>query len=421
MQSLRRGSHRRITVTCELRSSPRCRGQWSIEERLANETRARNDGRIICLFCSRSSKGAGRGNPNVKYHDLDDDFFQAIDSEAKAYLLGWIASDAAITKGTIALYVHRRDAQTLSVLRDIVCRSLPIRTKKPVLAGFTINSVRIVADVCRWLAISPGKKATTVGFPELHDDRLSWAFVRGYFEGDGSIGSIDAALKRATKGWPSPRCSIASTSDRLLDAIAAFTRIPAHRAKGALEWYGTNALDFLDKIYRDATCYLPRKRDLFLDWCCWLPSLGGGRRHGVDPLFRWAKTLPNAVPPAKEFASDSGFDVTLIERGRRHGNVEFFRTGIRVQPAFGWYFDLVARSSITKTGYMLANAIGVIDRAYVGEVLVPLVKIDPAAPDLPLPARVVQLIPRPIVTGEVVEVAELEGTARGSGGFGSTG
>ena len=70
---------------------------------------------------------------------------------------------------------------------------------------------------------------------------------------------------------------------------------------------------------------------------------------------------------------------------------------------------------------MLANAVGVIDRAYVGEVLVPLVEFDPAAPDLPLPARVVQLIPRPIVTGEVVEVAQLEDTARGSGGFGSTG
>lgn len=422
MLSLRRGSHRRIRVTCELGMSPRCRREWSIEERLANETRARNEGRMICLFCSRASKSAGRRNPNTRYRDLDDCRFEEIDTEAKAYALGWIASDGSVRANSITIYIDQRDAATLHALRDIVCPSLPIKSKRNrKLVGFAIHSQRIVGDICRYLDIVPGKKDAAVGFPHLATEELTWAFVRGFFDGDGSIGSIDASVRRASAGWPSPRCSIASTSDRLLDGIARFAGIPCHRGKGVLEWNGTNALDFLGRVYKNATCSLTRKRDLYQDWCNWLPSLVGPTRHGKHPLFRWTKVHAAAVAPSKEFVSDSGFDITLIEVMKRHGAVEFFRTGIRVQPAFGWYFDLVPRSSISKTGYMLANGIGVIDQAYVGEIIVPLIKIDQTAPELELPARLVQIIPRPIVAVEMVEVDELDPTARGGGGFGSTG
>ena len=70
---------------------------------------------------------------------------------------------------------------------------------------------------------------------------------------------------------------------------------------------------------------------------------------------------------------------------------------------------------------MLANSVGVIDRAYTGEILVPLIKLDPNAPDLALPARIVQIIPRPIIAAEIVEVDDFDTTLRGDGGFGSTG
>jgi deoxyuridine 5'-triphosphate nucleotidohydrolase len=420
VRALRRGSHRRIDVTCEFRVAANCKVQWKIEERLANETRARNSGRIVCAYCSKQLKYVGRNNPNTKYRGLDDGWFESVDTEAKAYLLGWIASDGAIKSNSLAIYVHRKDAATLTRLRDEICDELPIKAKKnSPLVGFTVNAKRIVSDVCRWLSIAPGKKSGIVGMPTLATDALMWAFVRGVFDGDGSITSINAALRRSRKGWPAPRCSIANNSASLLDGIEAFAKIPAYRARDGLHWQGTNALDFLGKVYGGATIYLTRKRDLYLDWCNWVPATNY-KAPSVHPLFRWTKVLPHAVAPSKEFASDSGFDLTLVDRLKIHGTVEFFRTGIRVQPAFGWYFDVVPRSSISKTGYMLANGVGVIDRAYVGEILVPLIKVDAHAPDLQLPIRLVQMIPRQIVAAELVEVDELESTARGSGGFGST-
>jgi deoxyuridine 5'-triphosphate nucleotidohydrolase len=409
-------------VKCEFLASPKCRVEWITEERLVNETRANNAGRIICMFCSRQLKSTGRNNPNCIYRDVDDYFFERLDTEAKAYLLGWIASDGAIQNSQISIYVHRKDTHTLARLRDIVSPSLPLKHKKKDLVGFTLNSTRIVEDVCRWLEIAPGKKDSAVGFPELGDERLRWAFVRGLFDGDGSISSVDAAMKRKPKGgWPSPRCTITSGSSRMREGVATFAKIPCYRGKNVLEWNGTNALDFLGKLYQSATISLARKHDRFLDWCSWVPGMNGPAYRGRHPLFRWTKTLANAVPPSKEATSDSGFDLTLVARGDARGSVEFFRTGIKIQPDFGWYFDLVPRSSISKTGYMLANGVGVIDRAYVGEILVPLIKIDPNSPDLQLPIRLVQIIPRPIIAAQLIEVDELEGTARGVSGFGSTG
>ena len=114
-------------------------------------------------------------------------------------------------------------------------------------------------------------------------------------------------------------------------------------------------------------------------------------------------------------------DLTLIDVVRTFGNVTLYTTGISVQPAFGWYFDLVPRSSLSKTGHAVANSVGVIDRTYTGPIMVALVRLDPSAPELELPARVVQIVPRPIVHVHLEEVDELDETARGAGGFGSTG
>jgi deoxyuridine 5'-triphosphate nucleotidohydrolase len=416
MVNPRPGSHRPTHVVCDFRKSPKCRGAWTIPARLADETRRNNNGKIICVFCSRALKSTGRSNPNCSYPNLDDSLFATIDTEEKAYLLGWIASDGSVKRGTIAIYVHERDSVTLSRLRDIVCPDLPIKRKKN-LVGVVFNSVQIAADVCRWLEIQPGKKDAVVSFPRLASEALRWACLRGIFDGDGTISSLNAAIRRS--GFPAPRCGIASTSDKLRTEIQEFCKIPAYHGPRTLEWSGTNAIDFLGKLYDRASVFLTRKRDLYLDWCYWVPAIGGTVRTHAQ--FRWAKVSKEAVEPSKTRASDSGFDLTLIAPAQRHGPVQFYRTGIKVQPAFGWYFDLVPRSSISKTGYMLANSIGVIDRGYVGEILVPLVKFDPQAPDLQLPARIVQMIPRPIIHVQIREVASLDQTDRSEGGFGSTG
>jgi deoxyuridine 5'-triphosphate nucleotidohydrolase len=347
-----------------------------------------------------------------------DSYFSTVDTDAKAYLLGWLASDGEMEPDDagVSLYVRERDSEILVKIRNAIGHDLSIHPKmsKDVL-GFTLASKQVAADVKKLLDANP---SGPVAFPALATDALKWAFVRGYFDGNGAI---NVPTHRGEGSMPHPRLDLQSPSPRLLDAIAAFCGMPSERKGEHLYLGGNNALDFLARIYEGAPIAMWRKRELFFMWSAWVPGLSGSDHHGRAALFRWAKCHEGAMAPSKAHASDSGYDLTLIDVGQKAGNVQFFRTGIKIQPSFGWYFDLVPRSSITKTGYLLANSVGIIDRAYVGEVLVPLLKIDPSAPELPLPARIVQIVPRPIIHGEFVEVPSLEQSIRGSGGFGSTG
>lgn len=179
---------------------------------------------------------------------------------------------------------------------------------------------------------------------------------------------------------------------------------------------GCNLCEVFDVLYKDATIYNPVNYEYFKRLAYGLLAM-----LTTEPYFRFVCTLVDAIPPRKNKVSDSGYDLVLVRKWKEVGNVTFYDTGIQLAPPIGWYFDLVGRSSISKTGYMLANNIGIIDQSYRGNVIVALVKIDPSAPELQLPARLVQIIPRKVWHMDAVECTSLEHTARGDGGFGSSG
>jgi deoxyuridine 5'-triphosphate nucleotidohydrolase len=143
-----------------------------------------------------------------------------------------------------------------------------------------------------------------------------------------------------------------------------------------------------------------------------------------DPLECLVTRLrPDAVLPGRQAGheDDTGLDHTLTHLEKRIGQVLMYGTGISVRPPDGYYFDVAPRSSLSKTGHIVVNSFGVIDRTYMGEIKACFFKYDPLAPDLELPGRYLQMILRPLLLGGVREVKELPGTNRGAGGFGSTG
>ena len=382
--------------------------------------RIKNEFGITCSKdCSNKLKikmYMGRKNPNVKYEKLDDNFFKEVNSEEKAYLLGWIASDGSVEPGKISIAINEKDVECLEMLKNIICRELPITPKKTDLMSFTISSKTISNDVCKLLNILPEKKSHIVDFPNLENDELKWSFLRGYFDGDGTIHNI-------TETCRSPYCGITSYSEIMRKSIIDFCKIPCIEDKNnnSLGWSGNNALDFLDKLYKNSNFRLYRKYNLFLDISTWVPSVSYSRYYKNEHC-KWSKTRKDAVSPSKERASDSGYDLVLLEKIKTVGKVEFYDTGIKVKPNFGYYFNLVPRSSISKTGYMLANSIGIIDRTYLGNIIVALIKIDDSAHDLVLPMRLVQIIPAHIVNFKMIEVDSFDvlETERGEGGFGSS-
>ena len=100
-----------------------------------------------------------------------------------------------------------------------------------------------------------------------------------------------------------------------------------------------------------------------------------------------------------------------------------YDTNISVRPPNGYYFEIVPRSSLSKTGYILTNSIGIIDPTYRGTLKVVITKICPEAHEFELPNKRFQLIPRKYDLNNkliIKEVDILDETERGDGGFGST-
>jgi len=130
----------------------------------------------------------------------------------------------------------------------------------------------------------------------------------------------------------------------------------------------------------------------------------------------------DAILPSRANSTDVGLDLVAIKEDKTYDNgVIKYDTGVSVTPPDGYYTEIVARSSIVKTGWMLANNVGVIDPTYTGNLFIVLVRVVPDAPKLSLPFCKCQLVLKKCEYADPEEVDELTDTERGDGGFGSTG
>ena len=137
-----------------------------------------------------------------------------------------------------------------------------------------------------------------------------------------------------------------------------------------------------------------------------------------------AKLKPEAILPRRAHPGDAGLDLCACEAAHiGPGERWSVGTGIAVEIPEGYAGLVLPRSGLAmKHGIALVNAPGLIDAGYRGEVRVLLLNTDPAETFRVEPGdRIAQLVIAPIVLAEPVEVAKLAESARGDGGFGSSG
>ena len=95
--------------------------------------------------------------------------------------------------------------------------------------------------------------------------------------------------------------------------------------------------------------------------------------------------------------------------------------GLRIAIPEGYEGQVRARSSLGRRGLMLPNAPGTIDADYRGEVLVLLINAGDETVTLAHGERIAQLVVAPVARARFELADTLDETARGEGGFGSTG
>ena len=148
--------------------------------------------------------------------------------------------------------------------------------------------------------------------------------------------------------------------------------------------------------------------------------------HGGPPSLRVLRLHPDAVVPQYQSAGAAGLDLaaclpagSLILRPHQILKVP---TGIAIAIPDGFEGQVRARSGLSsKHGVAPVNSPGTIDCDYRGEVLVPLINHGSEAFAIAHGLRIAQLVIAPVARVAVVEVHTLDETARGRGGFGSTG
>ena len=97
-------------------------------------------------------------------------------------------------------------------------------------------------------------------------------------------------------------------------------------------------------------------------------------------------------------------------------------TGLKIELEHGYEAQIRPRSGLSiKHGITLINCVGTIDEDYRGEVCVPVVNLSNETYSIQPQERIAQMVIAKTERAKIEVLAELTGTARGAGGFGSTG
>ncbi len=210
-------------------------------------------------------KSRGRTKGNQKYRH-NTQAFKVIDSEEKAYWLGFLYADGSIyePRGGVEITLAAKDVLHLKRLRDFLSPQSPIKPKDVVLNGvsypafrFYVTSMEIVHDLIA--KGCPPAKSLILQFPtpDVVPDHLIHHFMRGYFDGDGTSHlRNDNQILIEILGTPE---FLDGYYDKLSNFLFLTRPTEYGQAKG-LRWSGNgNYSRFAEFIYKDATIYLQRK------------------------------------------------------------------------------------------------------------------------------------------------------------------
>jgi hypothetical protein len=145
------------------------------------------------------------GSLKSRHHTFDERYFQQIDQDDKAYIVGLILGDGMLNdRGKakrLRIDLVESDSylleQIASLLGDItLVRHIPrANEREQPKAQLVVNSTRMVEDLMA-AGIPLGRKSGHEPFIRFSSDVLTWSFIRGVFDADGHIGISEQGKPR---------------------------------------------------------------------------------------------------------------------------------------------------------------------------------------------------------------------------------
>jgi NUMOD3 motif len=222
-------------------------------------------------------------------------YFSQIDSEEKAYWLGFLAADGAISRGRrLEITLSVVDMEHLMKLRDaldsdnkisIITTRIASFGKEYSAARFGISSAQIVQDLARLHVVE--NKTRILRPPAIPDD-LEKHFWRGMIDGDGCITfSVDKRWLGAQRAYaPSlvgtqlVMSRFAGFCEKLGSPVKPKTH---HRSEGlwVVRLHRDKGLNIATHLYDGAVVYLDRKMARVREWQAYAASHVPGRKNYV--------------------------------------------------------------------------------------------------------------------------------------------
>jgi len=215
---------------------------------------------------SRSLKE--EGYTVINYQNMtkfNEHVFDKIDTEEKAYWLGFLYADGSVDykKNIIELSLKSSDIHHLEKFRDFLGFDKNKHIYQDNIRCRIMFRNKYVKQCLINLGCTP-RKSLTICFPSLEQvpKYLHRHFIRGYIDGDGSV----MINTQHTAG----RLSILGTQNMLEHIVQATgwrrSKISNHHGENvfSIEWSGYYVSGYLDYLYENASIYLDRKYDKYL-------------------------------------------------------------------------------------------------------------------------------------------------------------
>lgn len=208
-------------------------------------------------------------------YKLYENFFDKIDSEEKAYFLGFLFADGYNNKNRnfIVLKLKRDDKKILKILNNLIYENRPLlyttsktNDKTHKMCSLQISSAHMSSVLNNIGCIQ--RKTSILRFPKIND-KLVKHFIRGYFDGDGGISTSKNKLRKSI----SYSLSITSTKPFLTNIkkyIESKIDVKFHFEKKSYSKDGKvfklklngnrQILKFIKYIYNNSAIHMERKR-----------------------------------------------------------------------------------------------------------------------------------------------------------------
>lgn len=267
-------------------------------------------------------------------------FFDKIDSEEKAYILGLFFADGCnhFEKKSFSISLQAKDRDMIVKIKDILQSEYRIYESNPKPSKYILNpqkqyTFRVTSEhLCKKLALlgCGPRKSLVLKFPspEHVPSNLTHHFMRGYFDGDGSI-VVSSVHGKYKKGY----LSIVSTKEfidgfyNVIEKELGFRHSGFHQnslyskrfkdlSKNSYVSYlcgNQRILKVYSFLYKDATLFLQRKRDKF--------EIIVGHRHEKRKPVVATNIVTNVsikYPSVNAAALDTGVNFHIIRRHCYH-------------------------------------------------------------------------------------------------------